>query len=42
LHHDRGAAHRLFVHATLKYPGKAPDWYAEKILYDLVRDRGKN
>lgn len=41
LHEDRGAAHRLFVHASLKYPGKDPDWYAEKIIYDLVRDRGK-
>lgn len=41
LHDDRGAAHRLFVHASLKYPGNNPDWYAEKIIYDLVRDRGK-
>ena len=41
LHEDRGAAHRLFTHASLKYPGKDPDWYAEKIIYDLVRDRGK-
>lgn len=41
LHEDRGAAHRLFVHASLKYPGNHPDWYAEKIIYDLVRDRGK-
>lgn len=41
LHEDRGAAHRLFTHASLKYPGKHPDWYAEKIIYDLVRDRGK-
>jgi len=41
LHEDRGAAHRLFAHASLKYPGNHPDWYAEKIIYDLVRDRGK-
>lgn len=41
LHEDRGAAHRLFAHASLKNPGKHPDWYAEKIIYDLVRDRGK-
>jgi hypothetical protein len=41
LHDDRGAANRLFAHTRLKYPGKAPNWYAEKIIYDLERDRGK-
>ncbi|WAL58827.1 hypothetical protein [Thermocoleostomius sinensis] len=41
LHDDRGAAQRLFAHTRLKYPGKSPNWYAEKIIYDLERDRGK-
>jgi hypothetical protein len=41
LHDDRGAAQRLFAHTSLKYPGKSPNWYAEKIIYDLERDRGK-
>ncbi len=40
LHDDRGAARRLFSYASLKYPGKAANWYAEKIIYDLERDRG--
>lgn len=40
LHDDHGAARRLFSYASLKYPGKAANWYAEKIIYDLERDRG--
>jgi hypothetical protein len=41
LHEDRGAANRLLLQAWLKYPNKIPDWYAEKVIYDLERDRGK-
>lgn len=41
LHDNRGAAHRLLMQAWLKYPGKVPDWYVEKVIYDLERDRGK-
>lgn len=40
LHDDRGAARRLFSYTSLKYPGKGANWYAEKIIYDLERDRG--
>lgn len=41
LHDDRGAADRLLIQAELKYPGKSPDWYVEKVIYDLERDRGR-
>jgi hypothetical protein len=40
LHDDRGAANRLMAQVELKYPGKHADWYAEKVIYDLTRDRG--
>lgn len=40
LHEDQGAATRLFERASLKYPGEHPDWYVEKVIYDLERDRG--
>ncbi len=40
LHEDRSAANRLLTQAKLKYPNKTTDWYAEKVIYDLVRDRG--
>jgi len=38
LHEDTRVADRLITQATLKYPGKAPDWYVEKVIYDLQRD----
>lgn len=41
LHDDRGAADRLLIQAELKYPGKSLDWYVEKVIYDLERDRGR-
>lgn len=41
LHGDRPAALRLFTQASFKTPGKTSDWYAEKVIYDLERDRGK-
>ena len=40
LHEDHRAAERLIQQATLKYPGKSADWYLEKVIYDLQRDRG--
>lgn len=41
LHEDRSAANRLLKQAYLKYPGKTANWCAEKVIYDLQRDRGK-
>jgi hypothetical protein len=41
LHDDQGAVKRLFTHMCLKYPGNTANWYAEKIIYDLERDRGR-
>ncbi|KAF3884047.1 MULTISPECIES: hypothetical protein [Nostocales] len=29
----------LLTQAMLKYPNKTPDWYFEKVIYDLERDR---
>ncbi|MDX2217085.1 MAG: hypothetical protein SFY66_27710 [Oculatellaceae cyanobacterium bins.114] len=39
LHGDQAAAQRLFKLATLKYPGENANWYIEKVIYDLERDR---
>jgi hypothetical protein len=39
LHKDARVADRLITQASFKYPGKAPDWYVEKVIYDLERDR---
>jgi hypothetical protein len=39
LHEDRQAAERLVSYARLKYPGHNADWYVEKVIYDLKRDR---
>ncbi|MBD2460324.1 hypothetical protein H6G89_04635 [Oscillatoria sp. FACHB-1407] len=39
LNGDQAAAQRLFKLATLKYPGETPNWYVEKVIYDLERDR---
>lgn len=41
VHDDRALAERLFTQATLRYAGNSPNWYAEKVIYDLERDRGK-
>lgn len=41
IHEDRSAASRLLTQAQLKYPGKSPDWYLEKVIFDLQRDRGR-
>jgi hypothetical protein len=40
LHEDREAANRLLTLAKLRYPNKTADWYVEKVIYDLERDRG--
>ena len=39
LHEDQRVADRLIIQVTLKYPGKSLDWYVEKVIYDLERDR---
>ena len=39
LHSDRKTANRLLTQAKLKYPNKTTDWCADKVIYDLVRDR---
>jgi hypothetical protein len=41
LHQDLGAANRLLMQASFKYPDKSAEWYAEKVIYDLQRDRGR-
>lgn len=40
LHDDIQAANRLIAQAQRKYPQKSSDWYMEKVIYDLQRDRG--
>ncbi len=40
LHEDREAAKRLLTQAQFKYPNRTVDWYFEKVIYDLERDRG--
>jgi hypothetical protein len=39
LHEDQRVAERLIAQATIKHPGKTPDWYVDKVIYDLQRDR---
>ncbi|MBV5261065.1 ABC transporter permease [Synechococcus moorigangaii CMS01] len=39
LHGDRQAVERLIQSARHKNPGKSPQWYEEKVLRDLERDR---
>jgi hypothetical protein len=39
LREDRQAADRLVKSAELKHPGHSADWYVEKVIYDLSRDR---
>ncbi|NJO42380.1 MAG: hypothetical protein HC769_29475 [Cyanobacteria bacterium CRU_2_1] len=41
LHEDHQAAARLLAQAEIKHPGKSADWYVEKVIFDLQRDRGK-
>jgi uncharacterized protein HemY len=39
MHGDRKGAERLLQQARLKYGGKSEDWYCEKVIFDLERDR---
>lgn len=41
LHGDRELAIRLLSQVKTKNPGKPVDWYVEKVIYDLERDRGR-
>jgi hypothetical protein len=38
---DRAAANRLLAHTKLKYPDRSASWCAEKVIYDLERDRSR-
>lgn len=40
LHDDRATANRLLSQVKIKNPNKSTDWYVEKVIYDLERDRG--
>lgn len=40
LHDDGDTANRLLSQVKLKNPHKSTDWYVEKVIYDLERDRG--
>lgn len=40
LHRDIQAINRLLNQAKFKYPNRTNNWYAEKVIYDLTRDRG--
>ncbi len=39
LHNDAQAAERLIRQTQVNHPGRSIDWCAEKVLYDLQRDR---
>jgi hypothetical protein len=39
LHNDWDAANRLLAKVKTKNPHKSNDWYVEKVIYDLERDR---
>ncbi len=41
LHGDRQLAIRLLSQVRMKNPGRSTDWYVEKVIYDLDRDRGR-
>jgi hypothetical protein len=40
LHRDIPGINRLLNQAKFKYPNRTNNWYAEKVIYDLTRDRG--
>ncbi len=40
LHDDRDTANRLLSQVRMRNPHKSIDWYVEKVIYDLERDRG--
>jgi hypothetical protein len=39
LHNDSQAAERLIRQTQANHPGRSIDWCAEKVIYDLQRDR---
>ncbi len=39
LHNDRETANRLLSHANRQNPNRSINWYVEKVIYDLERDR---
>lgn len=41
LHEDHQAATRLLTQAKFNHPHKSINWYVEKVIYDLERDRGR-
>lgn len=40
LHDDRDTANRLVSQVKMKNPNRSIDWYVDKVIYDLERDRG--
>lgn len=40
LHDERDTANRLLTQVKMKNPNKSINWYVEKVIYDLERDRG--
>lgn len=40
LHNDLNAANRLLTQVKWKHPNQSVNWYVEKAIYDLQRDRG--
>ena len=40
LHDEQDTANRLLAQAQRKNPRQSVDWYMEKVIYDLKRDRG--
>jgi hypothetical protein len=41
MHNDRAGANRLLTGAKLNHPSRSINWLAEKVIYDLERDRGR-
>ena len=41
LHNDRHTANRLIALAKARNPDKSIDWWVEKVIFDLERDRGR-
>ncbi len=39
LHGDVDAANRLIAHCQKNHPNKSIDWYLEKVIWDLEKDR---
>ena len=37
--HNRQTASRLLSGTLTSHPGRSPNWLAEKVIYDLKRDR---